>query len=338
MKKTMDLGYAYANARVKGMRSNMLDSNTMRELMQVKTIDEITAILEQTPYKQDLVEASKSHSGVQRIDVALHSNMARTVAKVGKVLPDEGKKLFALLSAEWGAENLKLIISKKALGTEISKEEVPAFGKRSERLYSKMLQAKNLAEAIELAASSWGSKKFKNRMMEIAKKPDLKQAIREIENDRVRQLQQLAKKADPLTKKMVEQQLGLENAMAVLRLKKEGVKNPGEFLPYTNALVTALLKSQDYDAAFKHAAEAFGLQPEEASKARQSLPVLEIALERKAVMKILSMSKRSVMDFATVVGFVFLKRVEVSNLRKIAYANAFGLKQELGEFVFAINA
>ena len=68
------------------------------------------------------------------------------------------------------------------------------------------------------------------------------------------------------------------------------------------------------------------------------LPVLEIALERKAVEKTLRLTRLGVLSFATAVGFVFLKNVEVSNLRKIAYANAFGLKQELGEYIFAINA
>ncbi len=335
----MDLSYAYTNARIKGMRSNLLDENVLREMMQVKTIDEITAILEQTPYKQELIEASKNYSGVQRIDVALHANMAKTIAKVAKVLPAEGKKLFALLNAEWDAQNFKLILSKKALGMEVSGEELISFDRKRERLYARLIASKSIGEAIESIASKWGSGKFKSKIREMAKRnPELKDVIREIENERVRQLISLCKKADPLTAKIVQQQLGFENAMAVLRLKKEGVKNPEEFVVYKNALVNGLLQAQDFDAAVKEAAEAFGLQPDEANKAKQSLSLFEIALERKSVDRILSLSKRSVMDFATVVGFVFLKSVEVSNLRKIAYANAFGLKQELGQYVFAINA
>ena len=335
----MHVSYAYTNARIKGMRSNLLDENVLREMMQVKTIDEITAILEQTPYKQELIEASKNYSGVQRIDVALHANMAKTIAKVAKVLPAEGKKLFALLNAEWDAQNFKLILSKKALGMEVSGEELISFDRKRERLYARLIASKSIGEAIESIASKWGSGKFKSKIREMAKRnPELKDVIREIENERVRQLISLCKKADPLTAKIVQQQLGFENAMAVLRLKKEGVKNPEEFVVYKNALVNGLLQAQDFDAAVKEAAEAFGLQPDEANKAKQSLSLFEIALERKSVDRILSLSKRSVMDFATVVGFVFLKSVEVSNLRKIAYANAFGLKQELGQYVFAINA
>ncbi|MEM4255014.1 MAG: V-type ATPase subunit [Candidatus Norongarragalinales archaeon] len=335
----MDLSYAYANARVKGMRSNLLDENAFRELMQVKTMDEITAILEQTPYKQDLVEASKSYSGVQRIDVALHANMAKTMAKVGKVLPSEGRRLFSALACEWDAQNFKLILSKKALGMETAREELLALGGKNERIYAPALTAKTLPEALEAIASKWGSRRFKNKIREMAKRnPDLKQAIREIEGERARQLQTLAAKADPLTAKIIGQQLALENAMAVLRLKKEGVKNAEEQVSYKNALVARMLQAQDYDAALKEVVEAFGLSTEETAKAKQSLPLFEIALERKTVSKMLALSKRSVMDFATIVGFVFLKGVEVSNLRKIAYANAFDLTGEIGQYVFAINA
>ena len=106
----MDLGYAYANARLKGMKSGLLDENVFRELMQVETMDEITAILEQTRYKQDMVEASKKYSGVQMIDVALHNNLAKTLATVAKVMPPKGKKLFSMFASEWNAYNLKLLL------------------------------------------------------------------------------------------------------------------------------------------------------------------------------------------------------------------------------------
>ncbi|MBS3070207.1 V-type ATPase subunit [Candidatus Micrarchaeota archaeon] len=335
----MDLGYAYANARIKGMRSNLLDENAFRELMQVKTLDEVTALLEQTPYKQDLVEASKNHSGVHRIDVALHSNQARVIAKLSKILPAKGKVLFAMLASEWDAQNLKLVFSKKHLGQEIAREELMPTGKSFENFYAKLIAAKTLGEALEFAASKWGSRRFKAAARELAKKPDLKGAIAEIDAERARQLVLLAKNAsDPLTRKIVEQQLAFENAMAVLRLKKEGVKNAEKFVVYKNGAIAKILQAQDFDEAVKQAALAFSLTPEQAAKAKESLALLEIALERKTVNSILALTKMSVMSFATAIGFVYLKKVEVSNLRKIAYANAFGLKQELGQYVFAINA
>ncbi len=336
----MDLGYAYANARIKGMRSNLLDENAFRELMQVKTLDEVTALLEQTPYKQDLVEASKTYTGVQRIDVALHNNQARVIAKLAKILPAKGRALFAMLAAEWDAQNLKLIFSKKHLGQEIAREELIPTGKNFDRFYAKLITAKTAGEALEFAASKWGSIKFKVAARELAKKnPDLKSVIAEIDAERARQLVLLAQNAsDPLTRKIVEQQLAFENAMAVLRLKKEGVKNAEKVIVYKNGAIAKMLQAQDFDEAVKQALLAYSLSPEQASKAKESLSLLEIALERKTVNAILALTKMSVMSFATAIGFVYLKKVEVSNLRKIAYANAFGLKQELGQYVFAINA
>jgi V/A-type H+-transporting ATPase subunit C len=338
----MDLSYAYANARIKGMKSNLLGENVFRELMQVKTLDEITALLEQTPYKQDLVEASKQYHGVQRIDVALHKNLARTFATVGRILPPSGRKLFAFLNAEWDAQNLKLILSKKALGEEIRAAELLGAVKGS--FYEKLLKTKNPQEAVELIAIKWGSGEFGRRMKKLLASQGgrdaglFRSAIQEIEREKVKELVLLSQSSDALTKKIVEQQLAVENAMIVLRLKREGVKNIGKFVLYKSAFINSLLNAGDFDEALKMTASEFSLTQETVAKARESLSALEIALERKAVEKTMRLTRLSVLSFATAVGFVFLKNVEVSNLRKIAYANAFDLKQELGEQIFAINA
>ena len=337
----MDLSYAYANARIKGMKSNLLGENVFRELMQVKTMDEITALLEQTPYKQDLVEASKQYRGVHRIDVALHKNLARTVATVGRILPVAGRKLFSMLNAEWDAQNLKFILSKKSLGEGIQASDMPDSMKGS--FYEKLLKTKSPQEAAGFIASKWGSREFKRRLKKLlasqgGKDGIFRIAIQEIERERVKELVLLSQSADALTRKIVEQQLAVESTMAVLRLKKEGVKEIEKFVLYKSPFVNSLLEAGEFEECLKRTASEFGLGQETLAKARTSMPVLEIALERKAVEKTLRLTRLGVLSFATAVGFVFLKNVEVSNLRKIAYANAFGLKQELGEYIFAINA
>ena len=167
---------------------------------------------------------------------------------------------------------------------------------------------------------------------------DFRGIIQGLERERVKRLKAFIRIADPLTGKIMGRQLLLESVMAILRLKKEGVKNPGEFVLYKNHLVKRLLAIEDYGECLKETVHAFGLPPETVEKAKHSLSLLEIALERKSVERILSWTRLSVLSFATAVGFVFLKNVEVSNLRKIAYANAYGLKEELKDYVFAINA
>ncbi|MFH1056790.1 MAG: V-type ATPase subunit [Candidatus Micrarchaeota archaeon] len=338
----MDLRYAYANARVKGMKSNLLGENVFRELMQVKTMEEITALLEQTPYKQDLVEASKNHTGVQVIDVALHNNMARTISTVARIMPSHGRGLFALLNAEWDAQNLKRVLSKKAFGRETTEADLLGVSPARKSFYARLLKTKSLQEALELVSAKWGSKKFRMKIRGLASSKQeeaLRNAIGEIEKERVRQLLVLSQTAgDPLVKKIIEDRLVFENVMVVLRLKKEGVKNAGSFVLFKSPLVNRLLQTESFEECLKETANAFSLQPEVAERAKSSLSVLEIALERKIVERVLRWTRLSVLSFATVVGFVFLKGVEVSNLRKIAFANAFDLKQELGEYIFAINA
>jgi len=337
----VDLGYAYANARVKGMKSNLLGSHVFRELMQVRTVDEVIALLEQTPYKKDLVEASRMRSGVQLVDVALSNNLARTIATMGRIMPKHASGLFSLLTADWDAQNIKLILSKKALGKEVAESELIGSHGKAKLFLQKLAKAKNMKDAISIVTSGWGLKEFRISMKNLVEKepePDLRKLIAKIEEERARRLTVLSKKSDRLTARIVEAQLALESVMAVMRLKREGVKDEEKYVVYRNALVRKLLHTPDFEHCIKEIASAYQLPPEVAEKSRNSLSLLEIALEKKTAERIMRWTRMSVLSFATAVGFVFLKNLEVSNLRKIAYASAFGLKEELKEYVFAINA
>lgn len=329
----MDLGYAFANARVKGMKSALLNANSVRELMQISTIDEMTALLEQTSYKGDLVEASKNYEGVQRIDVALNANLARVTYKVWKMLPPSERKKFELLYAEWDAQDFKTVFSKKAAGLEIAQNDLLNVFPQRKAVFERLKKAKDLREALSAAASLWNSPHFKIAMQKILseKELDFRKAIEEVERERVRRLETLSKNSDSNTKKTVQAILEFQGIMVALRLKKENLPAK-EALLFKRPGVKKVIHSKSFEHALEEACKHYGVKDVPAS-----LSKAEIEFEKALSQKILRYSRMSVLSFGTVVGFLFLKQMEVANLRKIAFANYYGLKDEMKELIFAVN-
>ena len=346
----MNLGYAYANARVKGMKSNLLDDAVITELTRVRKINDVIAVLEKTSYKPELVEASKEFEGVSVIDEALHRNLAKSILKVWGILPPSEKTNLEVFTAEWDAENFKKILSKKALDQKVKEKDLIIVCPAREPLLRQMSAARDAREAAKILAIGWGSAKFKAAVNanSAEHKFDFRKVIREIDKERVRQLNSLSDINDPLAQKIVRDILEFQAVMLTLRLKKErswkGAEKEQatalgatEFFQYADGRARRVRESGDLSDAIKQAAEEYGLKQSPEELAAKPLSAIEIILEKKLVERILRSTRLSVLSFAAIMGYLYLKMAEVGNLRKIAFATSFGLKDEMKDFVYAIN-
>ena len=52
------VGYEYANARIRGMKSRLLDRKELEELAGKLDIESVINQLEETPYREDIEDAS----------------------------------------------------------------------------------------------------------------------------------------------------------------------------------------------------------------------------------------------------------------------------------------
>src|SRR3989338_740556 len=69
-----------------------------------------------------------------------------------------------------------------------------------------------------------------------------------------------------------------------------------------------------------------------------SLPDEELVLEKRMYSKILSATRVSVLSLGAVLGYFYLKRREIENLRAIALSLQFPSKEELRKNVYALGA
>ncbi len=59
----IEMDYGYVNARIRGMKSRLLDRRTLEDLIFQPDLDSLISDLEKTPYKEDIIEAKVQYSG-----------------------------------------------------------------------------------------------------------------------------------------------------------------------------------------------------------------------------------------------------------------------------------
>ena len=70
--------YAYVNARIKAMKSRLLDPSLLEQLINKPDIDSFIAELEKTTYREELDKAGVLYSGINRIEVAIRKDLVKT--------------------------------------------------------------------------------------------------------------------------------------------------------------------------------------------------------------------------------------------------------------------
>lgn len=122
--------YGYINARIRGMKSHLLDRAFYERLIKIEDLHSMISELEKTPYKKELDECvARDQVGAADIDEALKRNLARTLRKILSFMAGEPRKLTGILLARWDLHNLKSILRGKHIGAteeEIHKSLIPA--------------------------------------------------------------------------------------------------------------------------------------------------------------------------------------------------------------------
>lgn len=116
--------FPYINARVRAMRSRLLDPGRIEELLALPTLDGFIQALNATPYGHDLQEALARFPALQAVDAALARNFYRATTKILSFADGSPRALIEVVLMRWDLMNLLLILRGKHGGT--SAEEVTA--------------------------------------------------------------------------------------------------------------------------------------------------------------------------------------------------------------------
>jgi V/A-type H+-transporting ATPase subunit C len=150
------MDWGYINARMRGMKSRLLDHRTLDNLVLQPDLDSLASELEKTPYREDLIEARGRYSGMPAIEHALRMNFVRTFRKILDFSKEKEAALYiSIFLHRWDVQNIKTILRGKNI--HVTNEEildciVPA-GELDEATLTELVRQQDLKSVIDLLAS-----------------------------------------------------------------------------------------------------------------------------------------------------------------------------------------
>lgn len=328
--------YAHVYARIRARVSDVLDEGKLRELVDARPEDFVSSLMD-TAYKQKLTEAGLVEVDARSIEVALKAELIVQYVMVLRSTKAPLRDIFEELLRRLEVKNLKAILRAKATTARArSAEELMIFP--VEDVFKRGISRLNEATSVEDVINHLDSPYF-----EVLKKvlPEYEETKRllilenaldeEICEAIWSKLGKLKGKDKKMVKRLVGTELDSENIMTVLRCKAEGI--PEEelreyLLPYSYGIDFSATALNDSIAA-EDVSAAIRLMPDSAYKgvliqalplfeSEQSLTHFEDALWRHFYISVKETMKGYPINIGTIIGFLYLKELEIRNLCTIA--------------------
>ena len=148
--------YAYINARIRAMKSRLLDTSFLEQLINKPDLDSLIAELEKTTYREELEKAGVLFSGITRIEVAIRKDLVKTFRTILKFISgEEAERFLTIILHRWDVQNIKTIIRGKKIQespSEILECLIPA-GELDEAALTELVKQPDVKAVIDLLAT-----------------------------------------------------------------------------------------------------------------------------------------------------------------------------------------
>ncbi|MDO9036645.1 MAG: ATP synthase A1 subunit C [Methanoregula sp.] len=348
------MDWGYINARMRGMKSRLLDKRALDNLVMQPDLESLIADLEKTPYKPDIIEAKVQYSGVLCIEYALRKNFTRTFRKILQfVKEEEAEKYINIFLHRWDVQNIKTILRGKNI--HITNEEileclVPA-GELDEATVIELVRQPDIRAVIDMLAT-WNirySKPLTGEYPEYAKSGDL--ALLECALDEYYYSDALEQVKIPsynngLILNIISLEIDVVNLRTILRMIRDHIDpeeakkyliSGGKELdrPQLDYLLT-LHSIEDVVKELKKTSYRFLADVSPSAMRTQKISVIEKKLEKFLVQQGVSAFFGDPLSVASVIGYFWAKYNEITNIRIISRCKTadFPLDQLKEELVY----
>jgi V/A-type H+-transporting ATPase subunit C len=331
------MDYGYINARMRGMKSRLLSHRALDDLILKPDLESLIADLENSPYREDIIEAKGRSSGILCIESALRQNFIKTFRKIQDFAQqeEEAAQYIGIFLRRWDVQNIKTILRGKnihATAEEILDCLVPA-GELDEVTLKELLKQPDVKAVIDLLAT-WRiryANPLTESFAEFVKTKDL--AVLECALDRYYYADALAAvKAPTYNNNLIRDLLALEvdvvNLRTVLRMVRDhvdpadaqryliggGKEFPEKKLRHLLALPTI----DDVVKALVATRYRFLSGVPESAIRTQKISVIEKELERFLIKKGVGAFLLDPLSVASVIGYFWAKYNEITNIRIIS--------------------
>jgi len=329
--------FGYCHARIRGMKSRLLDEEFFERLLAARELSEITSALDETDYSQDIHDGLLRLSGAGGVEEGLRLNLAATFQEVIGFLDGKAKKLIELLLERWDIQNIKTVLRGQHVGAspeEIVRSFVPA-GALAESTLVALTKEPDIKAAIDLMAT-WNirhSRPLTRNFPAYVTTQTL--AALEVALDQDYYASALAELHGRsfnvnLVRDLITRQIDFSNIMILLRLAGEDqAKQAGDFFidggreidrktfdalareRETSDIITGLIDTGYYEQL---------LQGLERYQAEHSFASLERSLEEQAIKKTVGLFRAEPLSLACVIAYLWAKVNEIMNVRIVLRA------------------
>ena len=101
--------YGYINARIKVMRTKLLDGRMLDAALEAQSYQEFLRVLSETELSADLGDATAQGAGLTELDTALSRNFLGTAEKVYRLADGSARDEIGVLLQKWDLVNLKTL-------------------------------------------------------------------------------------------------------------------------------------------------------------------------------------------------------------------------------------
>lgn len=338
--------YGYANARIRGMKSHLIQGELYDRLMKTKSLADVVTALGTTPYQRELSEVMIKDESLRGFDEALRRNVMKVFFKITNMVDDDARHLVNVLLGRWDVANIKAILRGKNLGASseaILSSLIPG-AEIDEASLLEMVGSRDVRDCVDTMATlrvpyavpltgafpEYAAKRSLTTLEIALDKYFYERAYRSLRGKDM---------STELVRRTIGRDIDTANIMLVLRIVKEEIDrregslfliNGGRELPYwriqefinkqTIEDVVQDLSSTTYHALISDNMPSYF--------ETGSLIGLQRALEQYSIRRGLKMWQADPLTIGGIIAFIWAKTNEVVNLRVIARGKVVGMPED----------
>ncbi|MFC1754734.1 ATP synthase A1 subunit C [Thermoproteota archaeon] len=334
----------YTYARISVMRSRLVKKDDYNRLMKMK-LNDITRFLQETDYRKEIDEMGVNYSGVELVELALNKNLVKTFLKLKRIAEyDDLRRVMEEYMKRRDIWNIKTILRGKFIGEDEQKikDLLIPIGEFNEKFLDEFMKKDSVEEMIK--SLKFLGKDNINDALDFFKETKSLFAIENMLDDiyytNALEFSKRMPRQGAFFRRFIENEVDTINIITILRLKKEGMKKEDimKFVIYPGGRIRKnrllnLAKSEDigsmvsilgkmgYEKVLKDVYE----------KSKKDISSIEIKLNKHLLDRAILLLHKHPLSVDVILGYMFAKEIEISNLRTIIKGKQLGLSEEFIE-------
>jgi len=345
----MSSDYGYINARIRGLRSKLLDRKDIESFWNVKAIDDVIQKLKGTDYGTQLGQLSSKYEGLNLIEHSMSENLSFNLRKLLDISSEEPNRLISILLKKWDSTNLKSILRGKHSGAssqEVAEALVPA-GELGRTLLFKLNETDSVKHLID-TLTTWHldiARPLNNAFKDYGISSDLSILEKVINEFYFTQTVETILGKDinsRMTKEVFQSEIDLLNIVNALKLVSEKVRPEEGKYTFLNggkkdfeSYFVRLLGSNSIEELCSRLPESpYGASARDGLMTYAqsgSLSDIERSLEKGLINMYVKMYYEYPLTIAVPIGYIWMKCNEVINLRIVIRAKAFDIPETIAK-------